>query len=67
MRREDLESYLARGNKLGFVKETSDPAYLGWIMVSKEEPNERALEVQVSTTNTFKNRRRYVTSRTLWN
>ncbi len=43
MRREDLEYYLERGDKLGFQKETGDDAYIGWIMLSKRHCDERML------------------------
>jgi len=45
MRREDLERYLERGDRLGFQKETGDDAYIGWIMLSKDKPHERYLSV----------------------
>jgi len=31
----DLEYFLARGDQLGLVKETSSPDYLGWILLRK--------------------------------
>ncbi len=45
MRREDLERYLERGDQLGFQKETGDEGYIGWIMLSKRQPNERLLSL----------------------
>jgi len=43
MTRENLERYLERGESLGFQKETSTDDYLGWILLSKRQPDERYL------------------------
>jgi hypothetical protein len=45
MRLEDLERFLERGYELGFVKQTGSDDYLGWILLSKQKPNERALSI----------------------
>ena len=45
MRREDLERYLDRSDELGFVKETTDPDYLGWILLSKRRAHDRYLSL----------------------
>jgi hypothetical protein len=45
MRREDLERYLERGDRLGFQKETDDADYIGWIILSKRQPDERLLSL----------------------
>jgi hypothetical protein len=45
MRREDLERYLERGDRLGFQKETGDDDYIGWIMLGKNKPHERYLSL----------------------
>lgn len=44
MRRDEIESLLERGFRVGFVKPTEDPEYLGWILLSKHRANERILE-----------------------
>lgn len=41
MKRDDLERYLERGNQLGFIKQTDDDNFLGWILLDKQKPNER--------------------------
>ena len=43
MTREDLERYLERGESLGFKKETGADDYLGWILLSKRQPDDRYL------------------------
>ena len=45
MRREDLERYPERGDRLGFQKETDDDGYVGWIMLNKRPVNERHLSL----------------------
>ena len=35
---DQLEKYLQRGEEWGFRRETGDPEYLGWILVSKRKP-----------------------------
>lgn len=45
MRRDDLERHLNNGYELGFVKHTGDSEYLGWILLRKRKPNERALSL----------------------
>ena len=45
MRLEDLASLSGAGSELGFVKMTGDPEYLGWVLVSKQRPNARALSL----------------------
>src|ERR1051325_9551112 len=45
MKREDLERYLERGDHLGFKKETGTDEYLGWILLSKQKPDERYLSL----------------------
>jgi hypothetical protein len=42
---KDVEEALARGVRLGFRKETDDPEYLGWVLVSKLKANDRILEL----------------------
>lgn len=36
---------LDHGQRVGFVKQTGDSEYLGWIVLSKLKPNRRLLEV----------------------
>ena len=36
---------MERGDRLGFQKKTGDDAYIGWIMLSKRQPNERLLSL----------------------
>jgi hypothetical protein len=43
MIREELEYFLERGDRLGFVKETDSADYLGYILLNKEKPNDRFL------------------------
>src|SRR5438477_3865770 len=43
MQKLQLEYYLKRGNTVGFEMPTGDPEYLGWILISKQEPNARLL------------------------
>ena len=43
MKPEDLERYLERGDTLGFRKETGTDEYSGWILLSKERPDDRYL------------------------
>jgi hypothetical protein len=38
MTRDDLERHLHNGEQWRFVKETDDPEYLGWILISKITP-----------------------------
>lgn len=45
MRLEDLERYLERGDQLGFKTHTGTEEYLGWILLSKQKPHERALSL----------------------
>jgi len=45
MRREDLEFYLERGDRLGFRKETGDADYIGWIILSRRRCDERVLSL----------------------
>ena len=45
MRREDLEFYLERGDRLGFQKETGEADYIGWIILSKRHCDERVLSL----------------------
>src|SRR5215813_8380827 len=45
MEREHLEHFLSRGFELGFVKETDDLQFLGWILLSKRVPEERYLSL----------------------
>ena len=45
MRREDLERYLERGERLGFQTGPDDDAYVGWILVSKRQYDERLLSL----------------------
>jgi hypothetical protein len=47
MKREDLERYLERGDTLGFRKETGTDEYLGWILLSKQKPDDRYLSLLV--------------------
>ena len=35
MTRNDLEYFLSKGNAFGFVKETDDPQFLGWVLLRK--------------------------------
>jgi hypothetical protein len=42
---DEVERLLERGDRVGFLKLTDDPAFLGWILVSKLKPNLRMLEV----------------------
>lgn len=45
MKRENLERYLERGDGFGFIKETDDANYLGWILLRKRQPNNRYLSL----------------------
>ena len=45
MKREDLEYFLKKGYELGFVKQTDDPQFLGWILLRRMKPNNRYLEL----------------------
>ncbi|WP_437287729.1 hypothetical protein [Sorangium sp. So ce406] len=45
MDRQEIDAMLDQGQRVGFVKQTSDPEYLGWIVLSKLNPNRRLLEV----------------------
>lgn len=45
MIREELEYFLNRGDRLGFAKQTDSPDYIGWILLNKEQPNERFLSL----------------------
>jgi hypothetical protein len=42
---EEAEQLLDQGFSIGFTKPTDDPAYLGWITISKVKPSSRLLEV----------------------
>ena len=45
IKRENLERFLERGETLGFIKETNNQAFLGWILLSKQKLPERHLEL----------------------
>jgi hypothetical protein len=45
MKRQDLERFLEKDNELGFVNETEDPRFLGWILLQKRKPHERYLSL----------------------
>lgn len=45
MKLEELETHLNRGYTLGFVKQTECADFLGWILLSKQVPHKRYLEV----------------------
>jgi hypothetical protein len=45
MTRQDLERFLDRGDELGFVKQTDNPEFLGWILLRKRKPNQRLLSL----------------------
>ncbi len=40
-----IEYYLQRGDVLGFVKETNNDEYMGWISIEKQKVNKRILEL----------------------
>ena len=39
MERYHLQDFLNRGHELGFVKETDNPQFLGWVLIRKREPD----------------------------
>ena len=41
MKKKTLEFYLTKGKSFGFVKETTSNDYMGWISLSKFNPNPR--------------------------
>ena len=45
MTRQELERFLEQGHELGFVKETDDPEFLGWILLRKRKPNQRLISI----------------------
>jgi len=45
MRREELERYLERGDRLGFQTRPGDESYVGWMMLSKRQYDERLVSL----------------------
>ena len=45
MERSHLEGFLDKGHELGFVKETDNVRFLGWVLIQKRKPEERSLSV----------------------
>ena len=45
MERAHLEHFLNKGYELGFAKDTGDPHFIGWILLSKREPDDRYLSL----------------------
>lgn len=43
MIREELEYFLKRGDAMAFAKETDSADYLGYILLTKQKPNDRFL------------------------
>ena len=41
----ELEKLLDSGGRVGFIKPTDSPDYLGWILIAKIEANRRLLEL----------------------
>ena len=35
---KDLDQHLEAGQRWGFIKETGDPEYLGWVLLHKRKP-----------------------------
>ena len=38
MDHKDLDRHLEAGQRWGFIKETGDPEYLGWVLLRKRKP-----------------------------
>jgi hypothetical protein len=45
MELDEVERLLEHGERIGFLKPADDPAYLGWILLSKVKPNLRFLQL----------------------
>jgi hypothetical protein len=51
MKAENIEQLLDDGVRIGFMKPTHDDEYLGWIIISKYKPDQRALDIASSIDN----------------
>jgi len=45
MELDEVERLLEQGGRVGFIKPTNDPNYLGWILLWKVKANQRLLEI----------------------
>jgi hypothetical protein len=45
MEGQEIEAMIDKGLRVGFIKPTMNPEYLGWILLTKLTPNRRLLEV----------------------
>ncbi len=43
MKIEEIETRLKNGEQLGFDKESNDPNFVGWVLLTKEQPNTQYL------------------------